>query len=389
MLSSLRDSFKRNTYSTKFIPEIDGMRFFAIMTVVIFHLNTAYSREMGLDLKAVNTMLGDASFFGLGWWIKRFDIGVKVFFAISGFILAVPFIKYYVADGNKINIKNYFIRRLLRLEPPFIISMILFFFVHLLVLKADVNELLKSFGVGILYLHTTVFGVYNPINPVSWSLETEAQFYILVPLLMTFIFISKKKIWIYVLFLILFMFSVLSKNYIMTRGNGHFNLGILAFLVNFMVGIFTAFLYVMNKNIFQVKNYIWDVIYLLSIFIMFSFYKPQDEIFNIILMNFGLFIFIISVFKSKVINWFFTRPIIYTIGGMCYSIYLLHYAFYHLSVKFTSKIMIFNEYPSNFVVQILINVPIVLLVSSIFFLLFEKPFMNNNWIKKMNFKKLR
>ena len=30
------------------------------------------------------------TYMELGWWMIRLDLGVKVFFAISGFILALP-----------------------------------------------------------------------------------------------------------------------------------------------------------------------------------------------------------------------------------------------------------------------------------------------------------
>ena len=40
-------SLKRKTNSVSFIPEIDGLRFFAIITVVLFHLNSALSKSLG------------------------------------------------------------------------------------------------------------------------------------------------------------------------------------------------------------------------------------------------------------------------------------------------------------------------------------------------------
>jgi peptidoglycan/LPS O-acetylase OafA/YrhL len=107
---------QRNTTSTQFIPEIDGLRFFAIFTVLIFHLNTALLKQLQIDFKEVLSM---DSFLNIGWWIIRLDVGVKVFFAISGFILAIPFLKQYLNVGKKVNLKDYFIRRLTRLEPPF------------------------------------------------------------------------------------------------------------------------------------------------------------------------------------------------------------------------------------------------------------------------------
>lgn len=383
MFGKLLTSLQRSTSSTKFIPEIDGMRFFAIITVVIFHLNTAYTKELGHTLTETFSILGDTTFTQIGWWIKRLDVGVKVFFAISGFILTIPFAKYYYGQGRKIEIKDYFIRRLTRLEPPYVVSLILFFFIHLFVLKADISSLLQSFFAGIFYLHTTLLGKPNPINPVTWSLETEAQFYIIVPIMLAGLFYFRNKKITSFLLGGLFILSVFLKNHFMDITNGHVFHSILVYLINFLVGIILAFGFIINKGFFEKKNYLWDIINVCSIFLMFYFYKPQRDLFNIVMLNIGIFIFFISVFKSKIINWFYSRPWVYTIGGMCYSIYLLHYAFFHLTLKFTSKIVLFDSYFGNLIIQTLMNLPIVFIISSVFFLLIEKPCMNKDWFKNM------
>jgi len=383
MLKYLTSSLKRDTQSTKFIPEIDGMRFFAIITVVIFHLNTSYAKSMNLGLSEAFSILHDHDMLGIGWWIKRFDIGVKVFFAISGFILAVPFVKYSLGTGKRINLKNYFIRRLTRLEPPYVISLVIFYIVHLVLLDGNFEALTKSLGLGIFYLHSIVVGTPNPINPVTWSLETEAQFYIIIPVFMSFLFLFKSRNKLCFLFFLLFSASVFLKYYFMNIENPYLINTILVFFINFLVGIFVAHLYLMFKPFFDRKSIFWDLIHLLSIFVMFYFYKPQAEILNIILLNFGIFLFFISVFKSVIFNWFYTQPLIYIIGGMCYSIYLLHYAFFHLSVSWTSKLMVFNSYLGNLMIQLLINTILVLIVSTVFFILIEKPFMSKKWIKKL------
>jgi peptidoglycan/LPS O-acetylase OafA/YrhL len=143
-----RISLKRKTHSTSFIPEIDGLRFFAIITVVLFHLNTALSRNVGLgsDL-GISALGGKETFINLGWWVVRLDLGVKVFFAISGFVLALPFVRRALLnEGKEISIKDYFVRRLTRLEPPFVVSLVLFFMVHLFVLHEKSAELWPHFG---------------------------------------------------------------------------------------------------------------------------------------------------------------------------------------------------------------------------------------------------
>jgi peptidoglycan/LPS O-acetylase OafA/YrhL len=74
----------------------------------------------------------------------RLVLGVKVFFAISGFVLALPFLIYdFGLSNNPIQLKSYFKRRLTRLEPPFILTLFFFYLVHLFLLNEDALFLLN------------------------------------------------------------------------------------------------------------------------------------------------------------------------------------------------------------------------------------------------------
>ncbi len=379
MLKNLLNRFQRTTYSTDLIREIDGLRFYAIITVVLFHLNSAYSKSMNLPLLGVNEMGGSTDFTELGWWVIRLDLGVKFFFAISGFVLAIPFIKQYFLGGKVIHIKDYFLRRLTRLEPPFIISLILFFFVQIIVLHKSFAELFPHFVAGIFYANVLIFGSNSPINPVTWSLETEAQFYILVPLVFYFLGRINKSFYRFSVLIILFLISVFLKNYFIINEIGFLEGSIGAYFTNFIIGILFAWLYLTQKDKFVEKSFIWDIIGFIAFFFQFYFYKPQADPINNICFNLSVFATFLAVFKGSMLNWFFTRQIIYVIGGMCYTIYLLHYPLFHLTVKITSKLNLPFNYVSNLLIQFALNAAILLIISSAFFLLIEKPCMNKNW----------
>ena len=93
----------------RFIPQIDGLRFVAISSVALFHVYAALERGAIPPTLAFNTDLA-----------KR---GVELFFAISGFILGVPFASHYLLNAPKVDPKRYFLRRLTRLEPPYFLSL--------------------------------------------------------------------------------------------------------------------------------------------------------------------------------------------------------------------------------------------------------------------------
>lgn len=381
------NSLSRKTNSNTFIPQLDGLRFLAIFTVVLYHLNTALAKEsdIGLD-KVFELMGGKDNLFSVAWWWVRLDLGVKIFFTISGFILALPFLKNYLGiSDRKISIKDYFTKRLVRLEPPFIISLIGFTFIQYFLFEKEILELLEHLGAGILYSHVLIFGQPNPINPVTWSLETEAQFYFFIPLLFALFFLLKQKT-AFVFLVLLMLFSALFRNNF--AFHPHLGTSLFSYFINFGVGIVFAWFYLKKRMWMYKKGFLYDVLGLFSLISLFIFYKPQHLLTNILPFNIAVFMLFIATFKSFSLNWFFSRKIIYTIGGMCYSIYLLHYAFLHLSIKLT--VIFWKQdwsYFKNLGLQILLNIPLVLLMSSVYFILFERPFMDRSFILSI-FKKL-
>ena len=382
--SNIISVFQRKIASNNFIPEIDGLRFLAIITVLLYHLNTVFSKEIGLGLpRALIEMGGVKADFSLAWWWVRLDLGVKVFFAISGFVLALPFLKYYLGLTNKkVQLKVYFVRRLTRLEPPFIITLVFFYLVHVFLLNEDALVFLKHLGAGLMYGHVFIFGTVNPINPVTWSLETEAQFYIIIPLIMWLIFIGKNSVVSIMLLLGLIVSSIFFRNEFVF--SLHWGRSIFAYFVNFAIGITVCWSYLKFSNWFKVRFWLYDLVGLIATFGLFYFYKPQHYIGNQVFFNISIAVVMITAFKGYMLNWFYTRPWVYIIGGMCYSIYLIHYAFLHLSVKWTKLLWIEGMlYSGNLGIQILISVPLVLLVSAVFFRYFERPFMDKDWWNKL------
>jgi peptidoglycan/LPS O-acetylase OafA/YrhL len=381
--SNLINVFQRKTVSNNFIPEIDGLRFLAIITVLLYHLNTAFSKEIGLGLpSSLIEMGGSKSDFSLAWWWVRLDLGVKVFFAISGFVLALPFLKYYLGLSNKkVQLESYFVRRLTRLEPPFIITLVLFYLVHIFLLNEDTLVFLKHFGAGLIYGHVLIFGTANPINPVTWSLETEAQFYLIIPLIMWLVFKVRNSAISILVLLVLILGSIFFRNEFVF--SAHWGRSIFAYFVNFAMGIIVCWSYLKFPNWFKVRFWIFDIIGIIGTIGLFYFYKPQHYIGNQVFFNISIALVMITAFKGIIFNWFYTRPLVYIIGGMCYSIYLIHYAFLHLSVKWTKALWIESiSYKGNLGIQVLVGVPLVLLVSAVFFRYCERPFMDKDcWVK--------
>jgi peptidoglycan/LPS O-acetylase OafA/YrhL len=376
--------FRRTTNSKNFVAEIDGLRFFAIITVIFFHSNTAYVRELGISMSDWSAMVGTKSITDLGWWMIRMDLGVKVFFSISGFILAIPFLQQYFFQGRKVDIGDYLYRRLTRLEPPFILSLLGFFIAQVIFWKEDWLELLPHFLSGLLYLHVFSYGFPNPINPVTWSLETEAQFYLVLPLLVLLLFRLNSNMVRLLIFLGLLGLSIFFRTYTLSEGLTHIGSSILVYFINFGTGMVFALIYMYNKDFFtKHKSLFYDLITIVAILGIFVFYKPQAYWLNNLLFNLSVLALFFGVFKGTFSNWLFTRPVIYLIGGMCYSIYLLHYALFHVLVKFSVGMETGYGYWADYSFQFLFLFPLMLFVSAIFYLMIEKPCMDKSWPSRL------
>lgn len=377
--------FRRSTSSASFVPEIDGLRFFCIFLVMIFHINTAMHKNVVEYHEYWESQLAIRHISNPTWWIARLDLGVKVFFAISGYILGMPFLKYYLHQGKKIDIKQYFIRRLTRLEPPFIISLLALMFAQIVLQHKNILETIQHFIAGIFYAHYPIYGQANPINPVTWSLETEAQFYITLPLLLAVLFLFKKRSQQLVVFVIMLSAFLWFKHLIYIHQIKHIANSIFYYFPFFAVGTIYAAAHLARPDVFfsGTKKISYDALGLISVFCLFYFYKPQQVVSNTILFNLAVFGLFLSTFRGKLFNWFFTRPIIYLIGGMCYSIYLLHYALFSFIIPHTIQWTPHMGYWPDLLLQILIVFPITLALCGLFFILVEKPCMNKDWPQQL------
>jgi peptidoglycan/LPS O-acetylase OafA/YrhL len=189
-MATLTDRFlarvSRVTSSNRFVPEIDGLRFLAIGLVVLLHLRTALEHHAPAGMSHPERD-------PLGMVAGHGGVGVLIFFAISGFILALPFAMHALKGSRKVVLKDYYIRRVTRLEPPYIVVMVGVFVMLVLVHRVlgpreglptgSAGELFPHLLASLGYVHNLVFGTQSRINGVAWTLEVEVQFYIMAPLL--------------------------------------------------------------------------------------------------------------------------------------------------------------------------------------------------------------
>ena len=372
----LPDRLTRITSGGRFIAEIDGLRFLAIFPVLVQHMSERLQAHTTVPFADIGA--NPAAFTA-----SRGFIGVYLFFVISGFVLALPFGAHYLQNAKPIPLRNYFWRRLTRLEPPYIILMTLFFFILVFVRSAPFGELFPHYLASIFYLHNIIYESYTPINPVAWSLEIEVQFYLLAPLLAAIFFrIQNTTLRRVVLIGSLLAILLLQQYFMLFKSPYKFT--ILGNLHLFLAGFLLADVYLIHWKKGITHSRIWDA--LLLIVLPLPFFVWSHDFFNWLVFPFLLMLLIIGIFKGVYFNRFFTNKWVTAIGGMCYTIYLIHLPFAELLIRLTRSLSVGDSFVLNLLLQLAFYLPSVLAVSILFFLALEKPCMDKNWPSKLRVK---
>jgi peptidoglycan/LPS O-acetylase OafA/YrhL len=146
---------------TQRIPGLDGLRAISILLVLVGHL--AGTRHF-LSLEVVSRF-GD-----LG------NLGVRVFFVISGYLITGLLLKEMVATRT-ITLAGFYYRRTLRIIPAFYVFLIVIGVLSGLgVLRLRPGDLLHAASYTINYHYDRAWWVGH-----LWSLSVEEQFYLLWP----------------------------------------------------------------------------------------------------------------------------------------------------------------------------------------------------------------
>jgi peptidoglycan/LPS O-acetylase OafA/YrhL len=101
---------------------------------------------------------------------------VYIFFALSGYLLYVPFAKQAFTGGRRVDVRRYAANRALRILPLYYVSLL----VYMLVQHDMTAHNLLMFGT---FSENFSSSTSHWINPVLWTLVLEVQFYVLLPLL--------------------------------------------------------------------------------------------------------------------------------------------------------------------------------------------------------------
>ena len=353
------DQLSRATASTTFIPEVDGLRFVAISMVVIHHLSSyflAYGPYVGHESEAYHKYLFD---FG--------SRGVDLFFTLSGFILALPFARRHLRHLPSQQLRWYFLRRLTRLEPPLLIHLVTVGVVRLCQRAVSTPQLMAGFVAHLFYV-SRIVDSYR-FNVVLWSLEVEAQFYLLAPLLAMLYKVADqrtRRLSFLGLGVALHFLSPL----VFENSDNFFN-----YALYFMCGMLVADYYVTGDidpgRQARATALNMSVLALVPVSVVVSNLDWAPEL--VLPLHCGAAL--LAALQGQMIGRVMRNRVLATIGGMCYTIYLYHFLTIATVGRLTGGWFGQLPYELFFVLQLSIHGLVILTACAVVFRVTEKPFM--------------
>lgn len=368
----LYERLSRVTSSGAFIAEIDGLRFLAIAPVVVFHLRNylaahpvaAYATPPAADWIARVTQHG--------------HYGVQLFFVISGFVLALPFAKSYMG-GKPVSLRRYFLKRLTRLEPPYVLVMLGAFLLLVLFRGDEASGLWRRLVTGLFYLHGAVYAELNPVNLVAWSLEVEVQFYLLTPLLAAVFAVRRVALRRALLVAAGAACVALQAAFVTDGGRLYWSLA--NYLQYFLAGFLLADWYLCGAGKGTRRGFKWDFISLVG-WPALVLVCERPGLARAAFAPLALLLFC-AAFRGRVTNRLLTLRWVTVVGGMCYTIYLTHFQLLSAFEKAFGGVSFTQSFSLNLLLHFVLFVPVLLAFSAVFFVLVERPCMRHDWPRRL------
>jgi peptidoglycan/LPS O-acetylase OafA/YrhL len=344
--------------SSKTISPLDGIRAIAIILVLCIH-----SKEMLTQVAGHESFLMTIPPFKGGW------VGIPLFFSLSGFLIGIQ-VWEELKSTNNIHFLRFFVKRAFRIWPLFYV---LFIFFVIFPYQQGVTDYL----VNALFL-SNFLGDNGPIR-ASWSLATEEQFYILLPLILKLAchrahkkhrlltLKSVRKI----LFLLLFVPMIcrlLTWNYFLHME--HFDLTvymkyiyrpIITHSEGLIAGLILATYYVEKKMPRVNLNLAWAILIMSSLIGILSF--SSKIYFNFLGISIAAIVLIwFCLAYETVISKFLSHPIFALIAKCSFSMYLINWPILHYAQRFN---LIRYEFLS-LNIQLLFNTVMLIIICVIF-----------------------
>ncbi len=379
-----------------FFPGLNGLRFFAALAVVVSHL------EMTLRFKGILSywfwieprMISNAFVTiregGMRFFPYMVSLagycGVSFFFVLSGFLITYLLLVEHAQEG-KISIKDFYIRRLLRIWPLYYLLVIVGFFILPNIRWFDVSGqtdfLVNNFWANFLCYFFMVPNLASsymiwhvPNIGQLWSIGVEEQFYLFWPLIMPLFIRSRKWLFYFLVILVAIKAFVLFSPFF-SSGFTRF-LGSLKFEA-MAIGAVGAFALFYRKEWLQrfvftpfVELGAYISVLLVLLFLPYSIFESLYLVLSV------PFIVIILNVSCNPKSWFKLENKVFNyLGRISYGIYMYHFLVVTFVVNFLTETMHLSGflYPWQRILIYVVSIGITLILSALSYTYFEKRFI--------------
>lgn len=335
-----------------YFPNLNGLRFIAAFLVIIHHIE---------QIKSISKFDNYLSIPFVGIIGK---LGVILFFVLSGFLITYLLL-VEEHSFKKISIRKFYIRRILRIWPLYLLIIFLAFFI---LPNIDIftwpgfgrdiiysNLLFKLFLYVIFFpnLVISLLGVV-PYASHTWSIGTEEQYYLVWPVILQHF--KKHRL---LLMLIIIVFYLTFQKFLTTHYSEilPFKNVIRAFWSRFNIdcmaigGIYAILLFEKNKfykllqnnTLFYLTIILVIVLLIKGVYIPYIHYEFYSILFGIIIFNFATNDKIKISLENRILNY---------LGNISYGLYMYHPIGIVLALTITTSINFTTNwllYPLSFI----------------------------------------
>lgn len=369
------------TKKTIYFVNLNGLRFIAVLMVLFHHIEQF---KLIFNLENYFTSIRAIALMG--------KLGVVLFFVLSGFLITYLLLAEE-SISKKINVKHFYIRRILRIWPLYFLILLIAFFILPNIDLFKINDISKEVIYSdltnklllfLFFLPNLAIVIYGGIPYAShtWSIGTEEQFYLIWPILIKTFKRNRLKLLFFVILIYLTIklilisplathipFNIIIKNFWDTFLIDCMAIGAIFSVLLFQKHKFLKFL--IRNDLFYFSILLVLIVMLIGINIPFLYYEFFAFFFGIIILNFAVNKNIGFSLENKYMNF---------LGKISYSMYMFH----SIAIVLTIKLLSMFGIISNWFIYPL-SVIITIVISSLSYQYFEKYFLKS----KSNFSLIR
>lgn len=303
------------------------------------------------------------------------QIGVTLFFVLSGFLITYLLLGEASANNGSVNILFFYFKRVLRIWPLYFFIVLMGFFVYPLCVSNEVfpfaTEQWKSALTYYLFFVPNLFHDHIPYVTQLWSIGIEEVFYLIWPWCVV---LFGRKIHVVSFWVVLFFASLEIVQYYFPSGGVGFILqfGHLSALAVGGLGASLLFNGFKIKEFFSSKTIQLLTIALLSIGLLFNvaFSVLNTLSYSLIFLS---LIINVSVIDDSLLR--FRSTILASIGAVSYGIYMFQGIVIDTVHGIKSRLFSLNQ-PFDFFVELLLVFPIDIAIAYLSFYFVEKKILS-------------